>query len=40
MKASLQVKSKLALLVGDLVLLAPSLSLGTFIRLGEGWLLY
>lgn len=40
MKASLQIKSKLALLVGDLVLLALSLCLGICIRLGDMWLVY
>ncbi len=35
MKASLQIKTSLALLAGDLVFLTMSLALGTYIRLGE-----
>jgi exopolysaccharide biosynthesis polyprenyl glycosylphosphotransferase len=37
MRASLQTKTKLALLAGDVVLLAVSLVAGTYIRLGEAW---
>lgn len=37
MKTSLQIKTKLALLTGDLVLLTISLALGTYLRLGEAW---
>jgi len=40
MRASLQVRTKLALLAGDLVLLTVSLAVGTYIRLGEAVLLY
>lgn len=37
MKASLQTKTKLALLTGDLVLLTISLALGTYVRIGQLW---
>jgi exopolysaccharide biosynthesis polyprenyl glycosylphosphotransferase len=37
MKTSLQIKTKLALLTGDLVLLTISLALGTYVRLGDAW---
>ena len=40
MRASLQVRTKLALLAGDLVLLTVSLAVGTYIRLGEALLVY
>jgi exopolysaccharide biosynthesis polyprenyl glycosylphosphotransferase len=40
MRASLQVRTKLALLAGDLVVLTVSLAVGTYIRLGEALLVY